>query len=137
MSDIIYARETSLNVEEFYDVLVESGLAERRPVDDKARLEKMCSNANLIMTARKNSKLVGVVRALSDFSYCTYFSDLAVVKSMQKSGLGKSLIHHLRLAVPEATLILLSAPAATRYYPRIGMHPHQHAFTIVPGEPLI
>ena len=59
-------------------MLKNSTLAERRPVNDEQRISSMCNNANLIVTARLNGRLIGVARSVTDFVYCTYLSDLAV-----------------------------------------------------------
>ncbi|HNU55887.1 MAG TPA: GNAT family N-acetyltransferase, partial [Flavobacteriales bacterium] len=69
---IEYRIEETLPVEEFREILVNSTLGERRPVDDHATLSKMIEHANLIVTARENGLLVGVARSLTDFDYCTY-----------------------------------------------------------------
>jgi GNAT superfamily N-acetyltransferase len=118
---IIYDIENDLGVEEFRTLLVNSTLGIRRPVDDPERLGRMLQHANLIVTARDNGKLIGISRALSDFSFCTYLSDLAVDESYQKQGIGRELIRKTKIATTPARLILLSAPAAVTYYPRIGM----------------
>ncbi len=118
---IAYNIENDLSVDEFKDVLIRSTLAERRPIDSEERLTKMLHHANLIVTARDNDKLVGVSRALTDFIFCTYLSDLAVDKNYQKKGIGTELIRQTKLHAPEAKLILLAAPKAVGYYPKIGM----------------
>ena len=124
--DIVYALEPELTAVEFRDVLIASTLSERRPAKDLARLERMLRQANVIVTARDGAKLVGVSRALSDFCYCCYLSDLAVDAAYQRHGIGKRLIEETHAqAGPETTLILLSAPAAEGYYPRIGMKKHE------------
>jgi predicted N-acetyltransferase YhbS len=129
-ADIVYARELTLHPDEFIDVLKRSTLAERRPVDDADRIQSMCQNANLIVTARKDGKLVGVARSLTDFIYCTYLSDLAVDESLQKQGIGTMLIKETKKHSPQAKLILLSAPAAVGYYPKIGMKNHPHCYLL-------
>ncbi len=126
--EIKYAIEENLGVDEFLEVLRESRLAERRPVQDKPRIGKMLSNANLIVTARMQGKLIGVARSITDFAYCTYLSDLAVSEEHQKKGIGKELIRFTKMSTGEAKLILLSAPAAVDYYPRIGMKRHEHCY---------
>ncbi|WP_297911831.1 GNAT family N-acetyltransferase [Thiomonas sp.] len=119
---IVYAQEPELSAEEFRQVLVASTLGERRPVDDLDRLERMLRHADLVITARHESRLVGVSRAVTDFSYCCYLSDLAVDAAYQRQGIGRRLIDETRrLAGEQATLILVAAPAAESYYPRIGM----------------
>ncbi|HCY76588.1 MAG: GNAT family N-acetyltransferase [Ignavibacterium sp.] len=128
MSEIIYAVEKSLDVSEFIEVLKNSTLAERRPVDDEQRISSMCNNANLIVTARLDGKLIGVARSITDFVYCTYLSDLAVDIKYQKKGIGKKLIEETKKITPQANLILLSAPAAVDYYPKIGMSKHNHCY---------
>ena len=130
MLEIYYKVENPLDPAEFKDVLVRSTLAERRPVDDFDRIKKMCDNSNLIVTARKDKKLIGVARSVTDFAYCTYLSDLAVDTKYQNQGIGKRLIEETKKATPQAKIILLSAPAAIDYYPKIGMKKHNHCFTL-------
>jgi histone acetyltransferase (RNA polymerase elongator complex component) len=125
--EITYQIENNLNVAEFRDVLVRSTLGERRPIDDNDRLEKMCKNADIMLTARFEGKLVGVARSLSDFVYATYLSDLAVDIEFQHLGIGKRLIAETKKLV-QGKLILLSAPAAREYYPKIGMTQFEYSF---------
>ncbi len=127
---IEYKIESNLSVEEFIDVLNDSSLGERRPVADIPRIKKMIDNANLIVVARESGRLIGVARSVTDFSYCTYLSDLAVRIQYQKMGIGRELIRQTKLAGGQAKLILLSAPAAVDYYPRIGMKSHPHCFML-------
>jgi predicted N-acetyltransferase YhbS len=125
---IEYKIENDLSVEEFRTVLENSTLGERRPVNEPEKLQKMLEFGNLVITARENEKLVGVSRSLTDFVFCTYLSDLAVDEAYQKQGIGTELIRQTKLAAPDAKLILLAAPAATRYYPKIGMTQHKFCF---------
>jgi len=125
-----YQTETNLSALEFKELLINSTLGERRPVDDFARVEAMVKNANLIITARDNGKLVGVARSVTDFVYCTYLSDLAVDLEYQKQGIGKELIRLTKHATPQATTILLAAPKAVNYYPHIGMTKHNACFLL-------
>jgi len=118
---ITYQIEKDLTPEEFIDVLNKSTLGERRPVDEPERILKMLEYGNLIITARENNVLIGVARSLTDYLYCTYLSDLAVDQAYQKKGIGKELIRRTKLETPTAKLILLSAPKAVEYYPKIGM----------------
>ncbi|MCB0463903.1 MAG: GNAT family N-acetyltransferase [Flavobacteriaceae bacterium] len=127
---ITYQTETNLSALEFKELLINSTLGERRPVDDFARVEAMVKNANLIITARDNGKLVGVARSITDFVYCTYLSDLAVDLEYQKQGIGKELIRLTKQATPQATTILLAAPKAINYYPHIGMTHHNACFLL-------
>ncbi len=129
-TDLTYAFETNLDPEEFREILVASTLGDRRPIHEISRLSAMCRHANLIISARDNGKMVGIARALTDFGFCTYLSDLAVHQQYQRRGIGKELIKRIKEAAPQANLILLAAPAAVDYYPKIGMSPHPAAFIL-------
>ncbi|MBI1347898.1 GNAT family N-acetyltransferase [bacterium] len=130
-----YALEPELSVHEFINVLVASTLAERRPIDDAERMSGMLRQADLIVTARASGKLIGISRALSDFSFCTYLSDLAVDQAFQRQGIGQELIRRTHQAAGlHTTLILLAAPKAREYYPYIGMQFHDSCWTI-PAQP--
>ncbi len=132
---IEYAIESDLTVDEFIAVLKTSTLSERRPVDDHACIAGMIEHADLIVTARAGGSLVGVARSVTDFHYCCYLSDLAVDKRYQKQGVGKRLIDETQDRLgPRCTLILLSAPAAIEYYPRLGFERHPQAWILEPGK---
>ena len=119
---IVYALEPELSAQEFRAVLVASTLGERRPVDEPERLERMLRHADLIVTARHDAKLVGVSRAITDFAFCCYLSDLAVEVAYQHQGIGKRLVAETQAAAGAAAmLILIAAPASASYYPKIGM----------------
>lgn len=126
-SSIVYAVESDLGAAEFVDVLVRSTLSERRPVADRDRIVRMLSNASLVLTARATEGLlVGVSRAITDYSYCTYLSDLAVDVAYQRQGIGRELIRRTHEAAGlETSLVLLSAPNAETYYPHVGMQQHR------------
>ena len=119
---IVYALEPGLSAAEFRAVLVASTLGERRPVNEPARLEQMLRHADVIVTARDGGRLVGVSRAITDFAYCCYLSELAVDSAYQHQGIGKRLVAETRLAAGEAAmLMLIAAPTAEGYYSKIGM----------------
>jgi predicted N-acetyltransferase YhbS len=126
-----FTLEPDLTADQFIDVLERSTLAERRPVGDRLTIEKMLANADIVITARDGGKLVGVARAITDFAYCTYLSDLAVDQAYQRQGLGRELIRRTHEAAGvHTTLILLAAPQAQTYYPHIGMTQHDSCWII-------
>lgn len=135
--NVRYALEPHLSVAEFVDVLRSSTLAERRPVDDAARMESMLRNADLVVTARaEDNRLVGISRAVTDFSYCTYLSDLAVARDFQRQGIGRELIRRTHEAAGlRTTLILVAAPKAVNYYPHIAMVHHPSCWIVPATKP--
>jgi GNAT superfamily N-acetyltransferase len=130
--DIKYRNDVPLNVSQFVGILQRSTLGLRRPVDNPERIEKMLKHANVLITAWDGDLLVGVSRALTDFSYCCYLSDLAVDEAYQRRGIGKRLIEETHnSAGRETRLILLAAPAAVDYYPKVGLQKFPHCYTSV------
>jgi GNAT superfamily N-acetyltransferase len=131
MPEVSYSASKKITVAQFIDLLKRSTLAQRRPVHDPARIRKMLEYGNVLVTAWAGDLLVGVSRALSDFSYCTYLSDLAVDEKFQHRGIGKELVYRTHdEAGKQTALILLAAPAAEKYYPKIGMDKFDHCFII-------
>ena len=128
---IIYRSNIRISVDQFIDVLKRSTLSARRPVDNRERIEKMLQYGNIIITAWQGDLLVGVSRALADFSFCCYLSDLAVDEAFQKQGIGKELIRLTHEAAGKnSSLVLLAAPEAVGYYPKIGMEQFGECFII-------
>jgi predicted N-acetyltransferase YhbS len=126
---ITFRQGSVFTAEQALAVYRDSGLGERRPVEDRERFEGMMRNANLVFTAWDGEELVGIARSLTDWVYVTYLADLAVKRSHQKQGIGKELIRRTREAVhPKAMLLLLAAPAAVDYYPHIGFTHHPQAW---------
>jgi GNAT superfamily N-acetyltransferase len=121
----------NLPVDQFIGVLKRSGLDERRPVEDFQCIHAMLSNSNLIATAWRDDLLVGVARSVTDFVYCCYLSDLAVDRAFQLQGVGRGLISTTQSVLGQkCKIVLLSAPAAKDYYPKVGFHLHPSAWVL-------
>lgn len=132
--NIEYAIEPELASDEYIDILYRSTLAERRPVGQPDVIRGMLENASVIVTARDAGRLVGISRAITDFAYCTYLSDLAVDEAYQRRGIGRELIRQTHLAAGlQTALILLAAPKARSYYGHIGMTAHDSCWIIKPS----
>lgn len=127
--NITYRKGLKPNIDTIIEVYKSSGI--NRPTKNKERISTMYSNSNLVITAWDDDKLIGISRALTDFCYCCYLSDLAVKKNYQKIGIGKKLIELTKEAIGEqTTLILLSAPTAMDYYPKVGFQKINNGFIV-------
>ncbi len=133
---ITYRTGNDLDLDAVIELYRASTLGERRPVNDRERMAAMLRHANLVVTAWEGDLIVGLARSLSDFAFCTYLSDLAVRASHQRQGIGRELIRLTRGAAGRATTILLAAPKAVDYYPRLGFQPHSSAWTLRSDEVL-
>lgn len=136
--NIEYKLNPQLTEGEFIDILNRSTLGERRPIEDRECISGMLKNADIVITAVENEKIIGVARSVTDFNYCCYLSDLAVDKKYQKHGIGKKLIDMTQKQLNEkCKIILLSAPSATEYYPKIGFMQHTSAWTLARDKKLV
>jgi len=133
---IRYRTGNDLDLDEVLDLYRASTLGERRPIGDRRRMAAMLRHANLVITAWDGGLLVGIARSLSDFAFATYLSDLAVRASHQKRGIGRELMRRVQKAGGKARIVLLSAPKAVKYYPRVGFTKHPSAWTLAPDERL-
>ena len=78
---------------------------------------------------------MGLARTLTDFLYVGYLSDLAVALSHQRLGIGTQLIAKTREQMgPRSMLVLLAAPKAVDYYPRVGFKRHDSAWLLRAGD---
>ena len=134
---ISYQVELSLELNEFQSILEDSGLSARRPMKDPLLLERMIKGSNLLITARLEGQLVGLLRGLSDFCYRSFIADLAVAHSYQRKGIGRQLIQVARNQAPDARLILFSAEDALPFYEKLGFHLHERCYQLKAGEELL
>jgi predicted N-acetyltransferase YhbS len=137
MRMVSYRLGNDLELDQVIELYRTSTLGERRPVGDRIRMGEMLAKANLVVSAWDGPLMVGISRSISDFSYATYLSDLAVRSSHQRQGIGRELIRETRRHAGRSTIILLAAPKAVDYYPRIGFKAHPSAWVLGPDQELV
>ena len=128
---IEYKINAPVSTDQFIELLRESTLGERRPIEDRECMEGMVKNSNLMVTAWHGEELIGIARSVTDFHYACYLSDLAVHREYQKAGVGKKLqiITQEKLG-PKCKLILVAAPSANSYYEHIGFSNNQRCWVL-------
>ena len=140
MQQVTYQINSAITPEQFTDVLSKSSLGARRPLDNYYVIKGMLDNTDLLVTAWVDKQLdddgerelIGVARCVTDFSYCCYLSDIAVAEHYQHQGIGKLMIKTIEQQLPPSCkIILLSAPQAIDYYPKIGFTKHESAWVKV------
>lgn len=123
-----------LTVDQFCDLYRRSGI--RRPFDDRDRMARMLANSNLVVSAWIGKDVVGVARAFADYGWACYLSDLAVDRAFQRRGVGKLLIQAVQREIgPCCSLVLISAPGAVDYYPKVGFEPLSNGYVIRRTKP--
>lgn len=137
-SEIRYQLGNDLDLDQVIELYRASTLGERRPVDDRECMAQMLGQADLVITAWQADQLVGIARTLTDHCYVAYLADLAVRLSHQRRGIGKELVRATQRELGDkAFVVLLAAPAAAEYYPRIGFTRHDQAWVLKPGERVV
>ena len=128
---ISYSNQVSITAKQAIDLYERSTLGERRPINNVTTFELMLKNANLIVTAWDDDKLIGISRSLTDFAYVAYLADLAVDEQYQRTGIGKQLIEETKARLgPECMIVLLAAPKANAYYEHLGFEHNPRAWTL-------
>ena len=126
---LILSIEPQLDTDEAIALYRSSGIA--RPVEQCGRMQRMLQQSNLLVTARQDGRLLGLARCLTDYSWVVYIADLLVAKEAQQQGIGTQLLAEVqRITGPEVQQLLLSAPSALEYYPKVGFQPLTNAFAI-------
>ncbi|MNP35658.1 Acetyltransferase (GNAT) family protein [compost metagenome] len=126
---ITYLVDKNQKASDIAEVFKNSGI--KRPYEDLERIQRMVDNADILITAWEGEKMIGLARAITDYSYCCYLSDLAVDKDYQKQGIGRNLITRLQTDLgDECSVVLISSPIATEYYPRLGFIKNDKAYVI-------
>lgn len=132
--DIDYRDDAEISVEAAIDLYKRSTLGERRPVDRPDIFAGMLKNASVTVSAWHGSRLVGIARTLTDFAYVAYLADLAVDAAYQKQGIGRRLVDETRRRLGrECMIVLLAAPKANDYYPKLGFEYNPRAWMLKAG----
>ncbi len=127
--NITYRNNKDVKLEDVIRVFRNSGIT--RPTDQPKRIQDMIRYSDILLTAWLGDRMIGIARALTDWSFCCYLSDLVVDKDVQKSGIGRELIARVREEIGEGvSLILLAAPSAMEYYPKVGFEKIENGFVI-------
>ncbi len=128
---IEYRHNAAITAEQAIDLYNRSTLGERRPVHRPDIFESMLKHSNLTISAWQGARLVGIARALTDFAYVAYLSDLAVDREYQRQGIGRCLVQETKQRLwPECMIVLLAAPAANEYYAKLGFEPNPRGWVL-------
>jgi ribosomal protein S18 acetylase RimI-like enzyme len=93
------------------------------------RMDRALKHSPVIVCAWHGEELVGFTRAISDFAWCAYLSQLCVAPSHQRRGIGKQLAGLvLETLGDEVALIAHSAEGAVGFYQATGFEARSDVF---------
>ena len=129
--DIEYRDDANIDACQAIDLYRRTSLGARRPVDRPDIFRGMLENAQIVVSAWQGSRLVGLARTLTDFTYVAYLADLVVDADFQRLGIGKQLIAETKQRLtPECMIVLLAAPEANDYYSKLGFENNPRAWML-------
>jgi ribosomal protein S18 acetylase RimI-like enzyme len=122
--DIAYSDDQPVDTDQFIALLNASGLAASRPIADRACVASMVLNADILITAWHGDELVGISRAVTDFTWCCHLSDIAVDAAWQRRGIGREMIARTcALLGDRCRLIVPADEGAGDYFAAAGFNP--------------
>ncbi|MDY7990997.1 hypothetical protein UY286_22125 [Paenibacillus polymyxa] len=65
--NIIYSNDKDIEVEDMIEVFRNRGIV--RPISQPERIQAMINNANILLSAWFGNRMIGVARALTDWSF--------------------------------------------------------------------
>jgi len=119
---IVYAREQSLSASDYIAVVSSTYMSDKRPLTNLARIDRILRGSNMIVTAREDGAIAGVLRGISDGEWVCYVADLVVHDHHQRKGIGKGLLDTCKSVLgPGMGIVLVAYPQAESFYRRVGM----------------
>ena len=85
------------------------------PLDEPDRVAQMLLASQLVITARVDGQLVGLIRVLTDFAFNAFVADLAVSPAFQGKGIGTELLARATASNDGVKYILQTHEAAGFY----------------------
>ncbi len=131
-----YKEDANITWGQAISLYTASSLGERRPIDRPDIFKGMLDNASITITAWAGTKLVGIARTLTDYTYVAYLADLVVDREYQRMGIGKKLIQETEARLArECMIVVLASPDANAYYPKLGFKPNPRGWVLNRDSP--
>ena len=119
-------QEERLSKEEYIDFLKRTDLGSQYPKERfDERIGRLVKNVQISLTARNSDGLlIGVIFAITDFSYWMFITDLGVDRAYTKQGIGKELIkraHELAGGEKDIAIYTVANQNAIGFYQKLGI----------------
>ena len=122
----IIIKEEKISKDEYIDFLKRTDLGYQYPKERfNERIGRLVKNVQISITARNSDGLlIGVIFAITDFSYWMFITDLGVDREYTKKGIGKELIkraHELAGGEKDIAIYIVANQNAIGFYQKLGM----------------
>ena len=115
-------------------VALYAAAALRRPIDVPDRIARMYAGSPVVITARDEGRLVGILRGWTDGAFDGYVCDLAVHPEYQRAGIGRELLARCEARSPEVQWVLRASVIAERYYEHVGWSKIENGWCKAPSR---
>ncbi|WP_062529207.1 GNAT family N-acetyltransferase [Demequina rhizosphaerae] len=133
-----YRSDVRPTAAQYIDAARRSTLGERLPIDEPDLIQEALDRSDIVVTAWDGERLVGFLRAITDFRLICYLQELGVDADRQREGIGLALQVEMRaLLGPRCKIRVSEAPGAAGYYARHGYARHHRSWELLPGDPLV
>ncbi|HCH7937134.1 MULTISPECIES: GNAT family N-acetyltransferase [Providencia] len=123
-NNLTYKVNSAISVDDFRSLIKQSPLNSIVPTDDTKQLRSMIENANLLISVWLDQRFIAYIRAITDFSFCCYISEMIIHNDYQNNGIGTQLIQMIATELPtKCSIIFLSTEETQDYYLKQGFNP--------------
>jgi ribosomal protein S18 acetylase RimI-like enzyme len=127
---LVVQQEPEVSFVEVVQLFDSSNFPDEQTRFSELQVEKMLFNSNLIVTARLETRLIGIAVSMSNFVSVCFLVLFAVDPDNQRSGIGRRLIDETRKIVggDKVSFVTVSTPGAVEFYEKIGLNRCINAF---------
>lgn len=125
---ITFSHSKNLSAIHVMNVLKQAGIL--LPGWNEDRLARAIEGSSVVVTAWDGEKLVGFARSITDFAWCAYLSQLAVLPEYQGNGIGKDLIKLTSEKLGNEVSLLVHSVEAPDFYKKMGFEEYRDCFRL-------
>lgn len=119
-------QEERLTVSEYIDFLKTTNLGSQYPKERfQERIGKLVKTVSISLVARNSEKeVIGVLFAITDFTYWMFVTDLGVAREYEGQGVGSALMkkaHEIAGGEKDVAVYLVANENAIPFYEKLGM----------------
>jgi ribosomal protein S18 acetylase RimI-like enzyme len=92
-------------------------------------MDRAIASSSVVVCAWQGDQTIGCARAISDFAWCGYLAQLAVIPPYQHQGVGRKLVEHVVEQLDdEVSLLVHSEESAVDFYEMLGFKRYSNVY---------